>query len=87
MGVLELDLFQSLFGKIFQKDKVFKFINNGMFGFTAYDAVKYFEDITISKKNGSVEIPDMYYAVYQNIIAINHFKNSTNFFKVKVLIE
>ena len=28
-------------------DKAFKFINNGIFGFTAYDAVKYFEDIKV----------------------------------------
>ncbi|MBT4916631.1 MAG: anthranilate synthase component I family protein, partial [Formosa sp.] len=53
---------------------------NGMFGFTAYDAVKYFEDITISKKEDSIEIPDIYYAVYQNIIAINHFKNEAYIF-------
>ena len=53
----------------------FKFINNGIFGYTAYDAVRYFEDITISKKPNSAEIPDIYYAVYKNIIAINHFKN------------
>ena len=45
---LEIDAFTKQFET--QKDKVFKFINNGMFGFTAYDAVKYFEDITISKK-------------------------------------
>lgn len=58
----------------------FKFINNGIFGYTAYDAVRYFEDITISKKENSVSIPDMYYAVYQNIIAINHFKNEAYIF-------
>ncbi|GGI56945.1 anthranilate synthase component I family protein [Winogradskyella haliclonae] len=58
----------------------FKFINNGVFGYTAYDAVKYFEDVTISKKHDSVEIPDLYYAVYQNIIAINHFKNEAYIF-------
>ena len=58
----------------------FKFINDGIFGYTAYDAVRYFEDITISKKEDSVEIPDLYYAVYQNIIAINHFKNEAYIF-------
>lgn len=63
-----------------QKDTSFKFINNGMFGFTAYDAVKYFEDIQISKKDNSIDIPDMYYAIYQNIIAINHFKNEAYIF-------
>ncbi len=61
-------------------DKEFKFINNGIFGYTAYDAVKYFEDIEISKKPDSIAIPDIYYAVYQNIIAINHFKNEAYIF-------
>lgn len=58
----------------------FKFITNGIFGYTAYDAVKYFETITISKKEYSIDIPEMYYAVYQNIIAINHFKNEAYIF-------
>ncbi|MEH6537650.1 MAG: anthranilate synthase component I family protein [Psychroserpens sp.] len=58
----------------------FKFINNGIFGYTAYDAVKYFEDIEISEKPDSLDIPDIYYAVYQNIIAINHFKNEAYIF-------
>ncbi len=75
---MEIDVFTKQFKT--QKDTSFKFINNGMFGFTAYDAVKYFEDITISKKNESIEIPEMYYAVYQNIIAINHFKNEAYIF-------
>jgi anthranilate synthase component 1 len=61
-------------------DDEFKFINNGIFGYTAYDAVKYFEDVEISRKEDSLEIPDIYYAVYQNIIAINHFKNEAYIF-------
>ena len=58
----------------------FKFINNGIFGYTAYDAVRYFEDVSISKKDNSLEIPDIQYAVYKNIIAINHFKNEAYIF-------
>ena len=58
----------------------FKFINNGLFGYIAYDAVRYFEDIEIEKKPDSPEIPDIFYAVYQNIIAINHFKNEAYIF-------
>ncbi|MEZ4795857.1 MAG: anthranilate synthase component I family protein [Flavobacteriaceae bacterium] len=61
-------------------DEQFKFINNGIFGYTAYDAVRYFEDVEISKKENSLEIPDIYYSVYQNIIAINHFKNEAYIF-------
>ena len=56
------------------------FISNGLFGYTSYDAVKYFEDIEISVKDDSVKIPDMYYGIYKNIIAINHFKNEAYIF-------
>lgn len=61
-------------------DQDFKFITNGLFGFMAYDAVRYFEDVSITKKEGSAKIPDIFYAVYQNIIAINHFKNEAYIF-------
>lgn len=63
-----------------QSEENFKFINNGIFGYIAYDAVRYFEDIEISKKDNHLNIPDIYYAVYQNIIAINHFKNEAYVF-------
>jgi anthranilate synthase component I len=58
----------------------FKFINNGLFGYISYDAVKYFEKISIAQKDSSTSIPEVYYAVYQNIIAINHFKNEAYIF-------
>ena len=58
----------------------FKFITNGLFGFTSYDAVRYFEKVSITKRASDLQIPDMYYAVYQNIIAINHFKNEAYIF-------
>jgi anthranilate synthase component 1 len=61
-------------------EEEFKFINNGVFGYIAYDAVRYFEDIEISKKENSIAIPDVNYAVYQNIIAINHHKNEAYIF-------
>ena len=66
--------------KFTTENQKFKFINNGLFGYIGYDAVKYFEDIEIAKKEGDLEIPDIYYAVYQNIIAINHFKNEAYIF-------
>ncbi|MDO1511868.1 anthranilate synthase component I family protein [Maribacter confluentis] len=69
------------FSKTFKADSNdFKFINNGLFGYMAYDAVRYFEDVTLSPKPDSIKIPDIYYAVYQNIIAINHFKNEAYLF-------
>ena len=63
-----------------ENDEDFKFINNGLFGYTSYDAIKYFETIDIDSKENSVEIPEIQYAVYQNIIAINHFKNEAYIF-------
>lgn len=54
----------------------FKFINNGLFGYISYDAIRYFEDISINaEKNERKRIPDIIYNVYQYVIAINHFKN------------
>ncbi len=58
----------------------FKFINNGLFGYMAYDAVRYFEDVEISRKPDSPDIPDIYYAVYRNIVAFDHFKNEAYLF-------
>lgn len=59
----------------------FKFINNGLFGYTAYDAVTHFEEVEVKKKTDDLDIPDLYYAVYQNIIAINHFNNEAYIFE------
>lgn len=61
-------------------DQEFKFINNGLFGYMAYDMVRYYEDLQLGTKPNSVAIPDLYYAVYQNIIAIDHFKNEAYLF-------
>ncbi|RKS03250.1 anthranilate synthase component I family protein [Flavobacterium sp. 102] len=69
------------FASQFQPEKNnFKFINNGLFGYISYDAVQYFEKIEITKKAHDLSIPELYYAVYQNIIAINHFKNEAYIF-------
>lgn len=69
------------FGQRFDSGKSdFKFIHNGLFGYMAYDAVRYFETIQLEKKEGTIAIPDIFYAVYRNIIAINHFKNEAYIF-------
>ncbi|UNY98959.1 anthranilate synthase component I family protein [Zhouia spongiae] len=69
------------FAQQFKADKNgFKFINNGLFGYIAHDAVRYFEQVEVTKKEGHLDIPDIYYAVYQNIVAINHFKNEAYIF-------
>ena len=57
-----------------------KFINNGLFGYLSYDSVKLFESVEIVRRSENTEIPELYYAVYQNIIAINHFNNEAHLF-------
>ena len=53
-------------------------VAQGLFGYTTYDAVQFFEDglhlplNTTSQPNG---IPLMRYRMYQYVIAINHFKD------------
>lgn len=69
------------FSKEFTSEKQdFKFITQGLFGFMTYDAVQYYEDIQITKKEGGQGLPELYYAVYQNVIAINHFNNEAYIF-------
>ncbi len=51
-------------------------IIDGLFGYTAYDGVKYFEDIELKAPTDETsQIPDIVYSFYRYIIAINHFKN------------
>ncbi len=49
------------------------FVTNGLFGYTAYDAIPLFEDIEF--KNQSVDLPLIQYHVYRFIIVFNHFNN------------
>lgn len=48
----------------------------GLFGYTTYDAVQFFDTIKLSKRNGQQPtIPLVRYRLYQYVIAINHFKD------------
>jgi anthranilate synthase component I len=50
----------------------------GLFGYTTYDAVQFFDTIRLGKPNDSklpASIPLMRYRLYQYVIAINHFKD------------
>lgn len=63
-----------------KEDAQFSFIHNGLFGYMSYDAVRYYEDINLTMREGRADIPDLYYAVYRHIIAINHFTNEAYIF-------
>ncbi len=75
--VNEIQLFASQFES---NNDPFKFITNGLFGYINFDAVRYFEKTAIDKKSNYGETPDIFYAIYQNIIAINHLKNEAYIF-------
>jgi anthranilate synthase component I len=46
-----------------------------LFGYTTYDAVRFFDRIRMEEKPGPALIPLMRYRLYQYVIAINHFKD------------
>jgi anthranilate synthase component 1 len=49
---------------------------NGFFGYTAYDAVQYFETIDLhSEAAADKQIPFMYYAAFRFVLRFDHFKN------------
>ncbi len=51
-------------------------IAQGLFGYTTFDAVQFFDTIQLPQANKlAPAIPLMRYRLYQYVIAINHFKN------------
>ncbi len=46
---------------------------NGIFGYTSYDSIKYFETIKLDHKN---KIPDLHYTCFRFIIQFDHFNNT-----------
>ena len=49
---------------------------NGLFGYISYDAVEYFEKITLqSAETYPHKIADVSYTLFKYIIAVNHFQN------------
>jgi anthranilate synthase component I len=54
---------------------------HGLFGHISYDAVQYFEDISIQPKNPDTTIPSIRYFVYRYVVAINHFKDELHIYE------
>ncbi|MFY0603710.1 MAG: anthranilate synthase component I family protein [Flavobacteriaceae bacterium] len=48
---------------------------NGLYGYTTYDSVQYFENIQLDVPKAPSSIPLMQYSFYRFIIAINHFND------------
>jgi anthranilate synthase component I len=47
----------------------------GLFGYTTYDAVRFFDAITLNDNKPGNVLPLMRYRLYQYVIVINHFKD------------
>lgn len=48
----------------------------GLFGYTAFDAVRYFENIPVMEAHHEEnDAPDMLYILYKYVLVFNHFKN------------
>ncbi len=47
----------------------------GLYGYTSYDAVRFFEPTRLDAFTNAPEIPLMRYRLYQYVIAINHFRD------------
>ena len=71
------------FAGSFQTEKSgFDFISDGLFGYLGYEAVQYFEDLTLNPaKAAAGGIPDAVFAMYRYVIAINHFRNELYVFE------
>lgn len=66
------------FSKSFQCEPVKKPVEKiaqGLFGYSSFEAVQFFETITFKPQSKEVEIPILRYRLYQYIIAINHFND------------
>lgn len=48
---------------------------NGLYGYTTYDSVQYFDTIELKVPSASSSIPLMQYSFYRFVIAINHFND------------
>ncbi len=64
-----------------QEGPAFPFSSNGLFGYTAYDAIPYFEDIELNAvKKENQSIPEMIYQVYRYVIVVDHFRDEMYLF-------
>ncbi|MFT7497899.1 MAG: anthranilate synthase component 1 [Porticoccaceae bacterium] len=48
---------------------------NGLYGYTTFDSVQYFETIKFSNPDAPSAIPEMQYSFYRFVIVINHFND------------
>jgi anthranilate synthase component 1 len=57
-----------------EQSKAFAFAQ-GLYGYTTFDAVQFFETISFRARQEPPQVPLIRYRLYQYVIAINHFKD------------
>ena len=50
-------------------------VTNGVFGYSSYDAIQYFDTIALDEHKKKNTTPEMLYSLFQFIIQIDHYKN------------
>lgn len=71
------------FQRNFQVQKQnYPFAAGGFFGFCSYDAVQYFEDITITKKED--KIPEILYQLFRFVMVFDHFQDKLFIFEYQL---
>jgi len=56
-----------------------KYPHDGLFGYIAYDAVRYFEQVPIQKTES--DLPDIIYSLFRYVIVVDHFYNELTLFE------
>ncbi|WP_300669815.1 anthranilate synthase component I family protein [Soonwooa sp.] len=56
----------------------------GLFGYTSYDAIPFFENIKFKEKGDETKIPLLRYRLYQYVIAINHHNDEMYIIENKI---
>lgn len=71
-----LDNFRKSF---YVKEESAKHLSSGLFGYMAYDSVRFFEDVEIEKVEE--QIPDILYKVYRYVMVVDHFSNELTLYE------
>lgn len=57
-----------------------KFCTGGIFGYSSFNAIEYFEDISLKANESTDQIPDILYYLYSLILVFEHTTNSLHIF-------
>jgi anthranilate synthase component 1 len=56
-----------------------RYPHDGLFGYMAYDAIRYFEQVPIQK--AQTDLPDIIYSLFRYVIVVDHFYNELTLFE------